>query len=128
MACIPALAHHGASAFDTGRRITLKGTVTEWFWANPRCFLKVDVSGENGSMVHWIAETSNPPDMLNLGWSKQSFKPGDPVTVILEPVKNGRPVGRILDVMFADGKTLHASGRPPGAGSGPSKPGYDNKQ
>jgi len=131
IASVPLLAHHGASAFDTGKKITLKGTVTQWFWANPHCFLKFDVNGDNGALVHWIAETSNPPDMLNLGWSKQSLKPGDQVSVTLEPVKNGRPVGRVLEVIFADGKTLHASGRPPSTGSGPvsgPKPGYDDKQ
>ena len=67
----------------------------------------------NGEVVHWVAETSNPPDMANLGWTKQSFKPGDEVTVIVEPVKNGRPAGRVLQVKFSDGRTLFATGRPP---------------
>jgi len=112
---LPVFAHHGASAFDTGKRVTLKGTVTEWFWANPHCFLKFDAQGGNGTTAHWVAETSNPPDMINMGWSKQSFKPGDEVTVTVEPVKNGRPVGRVLEVVLADGKTLHATGKPPAA-------------
>ena len=111
-------AHHGASAFDTGKKITLKGTVTEWFWANPHCFLKFDVAGDNGSVAHWIAETSNPPDMLNLGWSKQSLKTGDEITVTIEPVKNGRPVGRVLEVVFADGRTLHTSAKSPAPSTG----------
>jgi Family of unknown function (DUF6152) len=106
-------AHHGSSAFDTGKKLTLAGTVTEWFWANPHCFLKFDAKNENGEVVHWVAETSNPPDMANLGWTKQSFKPGDEVTVTVEPVKNGRPAGRVLQVTFSDGRTLHATGRPP---------------
>lgn len=106
-------AHHGSSAFDTGKRLTLAGTVTEWFWANPHCFLKFDAKNENGEVVHWVAETSNPPDMANLGWTKQSFKPGDEVTVTVEPVKNGRPAGRVLQVKFSDGRTLFATGRPP---------------
>ena len=112
---LSAFAHHGASAFDTEKRLTLKGTVTEWFWANPHCFLKFDVQGSDGTTVHWVAETSNPPDMINMGWSKQSFKPGDQVTVTVEPVKNGRPVGRVMEVALPDGKTLHATGKPPAA-------------
>lgn len=108
-------AHHGSSAFDTGKKLTLAGTVTEWFWANPHCFLKFDVKNDQGEVVHWIAETSNPPDMANLGWTKQSFKAGDEVTVTVEPVKNGRPAGRVLVVTFPDGKTLYATGRPPNA-------------
>src|SRR5579871_2366374 len=72
-------AHHGTASFDTSKKLTLSATVTEWFWANPHCFLKFDVKGENGDVVHWIAETSNPADMTNVGWSKQILKPGDDV-------------------------------------------------
>ena len=54
---VPMFAHHGAAQFDVGKKFTAKGTVTEWFWANPHCFLKFDVKGENGEVVHWIAET-----------------------------------------------------------------------
>ena len=42
----PAVAHHGAATFDTGKEITLKGVVTEWIWANPHCFLKFDAKDE----------------------------------------------------------------------------------
>ena len=95
----------------------MKGTVTEWFWANPHCFLRYDVKGDNGQVEHWVVETSNPPDMINSGWSKQSLKPGDPVTVTVEPVKNGRPVGHLLQVVLPDGKTLSAWGGVKGAAS-----------
>lgn len=108
-------AHHGAAAFDTNKRLTLSGTVTQWFWANPHCFLKFDVKGENGEVVHWIAETSNPADMTNRGWDKQSFKPGDEVTLTVEPVKNGRPAASVLEVILPNGKTLYATGKAPGA-------------
>src|SRR5579872_4234456 len=99
-------AHHGASEFDPTKRVTLKGTVVEWFWANPHCFLKFDVKDDSGNVVHWVAETSNPPDMLNRGWSKQTFKPGDEVTVTLRPVKTGRSVGSVVQVVLPDGKVL----------------------
>jgi hypothetical protein len=46
--------------------------------------------------------------MVNLGWSKQSFKPGDEVTVTVEPVKNGLPIGRIEQVVLANGQILKA--------------------
>jgi hypothetical protein len=113
-ASAPLSAHHGTAAFDTSKKITLAGTVTEWFWANPHCFLKFDVKGENGEIVHWIAETSNPADMTNVGWNKQILKPGDEVKVTVEPVKNGRPAGRVLEVMLPNGKTLYATGKNPG--------------
>ena len=108
-ASAPLFAHHGNVAFDTSKKFTLKATVTEWFWANPHCFLKFDAQDEHGSVVHWVAETSNPSDMSNRGWSKQTFKPGDQVTVTLTPVRNGRPVGRVLQVVLANGQTLSAA-------------------
>ena len=103
---VPLFAHHGAAAYDTTKKITVKATVTEWFWANPHCFLKFDAKDDKGDAVHWATETSNPADMTNLGWSKQSFKPGDEVTVTFEPVKNGQPIGRIEQVVLASGQIL----------------------
>jgi len=105
---VPLFAHHGGAAYDTAKKITVKGIVTEWFWANPHCFLKFDAKDDKGDVVHWATETSNPADMTNLGWSKQSFKPGDEVTVTFTPVKNGQLVGRIEQVALADGQILKA--------------------
>jgi hypothetical protein len=102
----PLSAHHGSAAFDAGKQAVMKGTVTRWVWANPHCFLSYDVKDDGGSVTHWVVETSNPPDMINRGWSKETFKPGDEVTVTVEPVKSGKPVGRLLEVVLPDGKTL----------------------
>jgi hypothetical protein len=109
IASTPLLAHHGNASFDTEKKLILKATVTQWFWANPHCFLKFDAKDDQGNVVHWVAETSSPPDMTNRGWSRQSFKPGDQVTVTLQPVKNGQPVGRVLEVLLPNGQTLSAS-------------------
>ena len=101
-------AHHATAVFDLGKRLTLTGMVTEWFWANPHCLLRFDVKNDNGETTHWVAETQAPPNMTPFGWSKQSFAVGDQVKVTLEPVKNGQPLGRILQVLLPDGKTLVA--------------------
>lgn len=119
---VPLFAHHGTAAFDPEKRITLKGTVTQWFWANPHCFLQFDVKDDSGEVKHWVAETSNPPDMINHGWTKQSLHEGDQITVTLQPVKNGKPIGRVLEVVLPSGQKL-------GNGFGPvSKPQDDSKQ
>ena len=104
---VPVSAHHGSAAFDAGKQVVMKGMVTRWVWANPHCFLSYDVKDESGNLTHWVVETSNPPDMINRGWSKETFKPGDEVTVTVEPVKSGKPVGRLLEVVLPNGKTLH---------------------
>ena len=103
---LPLFAHHGTAVFDTDKTVTMKGTVTEWDWSNPHCLLQFDIKNEAGQVVHWIAETQNPAEMVSLGWGKSSFKTGDEVTVTLMPVKNGRPYGRIKLVVLADGKTF----------------------
>lgn len=105
-----AVAHHGAATFDTGKKLVLEGIVTEWVWANPHCFLKFDVKEQDGTVRNWTVETSNPPDMVNRGWSRRSFKAGDRVTVTVEPVKSGNPVGRVLEVAFPDGRILSTRG------------------
>jgi hypothetical protein len=103
---VPLVAHHGAAQFDVGKKVMVKGTVTEWFWSNPHCFLRFDAPGADGQVVHWAVETQSGPNILPQGFSKQSFKVGDEVTVTLEPVKNGRPMGRLLQVVLPNGSTL----------------------
>jgi len=117
----PLLAHHANAVFDVGKKVTVKGTVTEWFWANPHCLLGIDVKADNGRVVHWVAETQAPPNMIPFGWSKQSFAAGDEVTVTIEPVKNGQPLGRILQAVLPDGKTLVAGA--PAIPAGDAAPG-----
>ena len=104
----PVFAHHGTAAFETEKKITLKGVVTEWFWSNPHCLLQFDVKGGDGQVAHWIGETQNPITMINGGWSKQAFKAGDQVTVVVYPVKNGKPLGRIKTVTDPSGKVYDA--------------------
>jgi hypothetical protein len=130
---VPVFAHHGTAVLDTSKTLTMKGTVTEWDWSNPHCLLQFDIKSEGGQVVHWIAETQNPAEMVSLGWGKASFKPGDEVTVALMPVKNGHPYGRIKQVVLPDGKTLITTkeGLTPkesGDSSGSSKSGDYPKQ
>jgi len=111
-------AHHGAASFDTTKEYTLKGKVTEWIWANPHCFLKFDAKDDTGDVRNWAVEVSNPTDMSRLGWARTSFKFGDEVTVTLQPVKNGAPVGRLRRVVLPNGETLGSGG----GGRGPAAP------
>jgi hypothetical protein len=106
------VAHHGSASFDTSKKVTLKGTVTEWIWANPHCFLKIDAMDDTGTVRNWALETQNPIGMTQRGWSRNLFKIGDEVTVVLEAVKNGAAVGRIVTVTLPNGSTLQAGALP----------------
>ena len=117
---VPIGAHHGAASFDTGKELVLKGTVTEWIWSNPHCFLKFDVKDESGTRS-WMVETQNPTDMSRRGFARTSFKPGDAVTVTVEPLKNGLPVGRIKSVVLPNGQTLVAIASAPPASPQPAR-------
>jgi len=121
---VPLGAHHGTANFenDPAKRVTVKGTVVEWVWANPHCFLQFDAKGGDGKMVRWVVETSNPPDMVNRGWSIRTFKAGDPVTVTIRPVKSGKPVGSVVQVVLADGRVLSAVGGEPASAAPAAAP------
>lgn len=99
-------AHHGNAAFDSSKKLTFKGTVTQWIWSNPHCLLKFDVKGKDGQLAHWIGETQAPINMVPSGWKQQSFKPGDEISITVEPMKDGRPYGRIEQVTLPNGSTL----------------------
>jgi hypothetical protein len=101
-----ALAHHGAASFDNDKVLTLKGTVTEWLWLNPHCFLKIDVKDESGTVKNWNLELGNPTDTSTVGYRRTTFKAGDEVTVTITPVKSGAPTGRLRTVILPNGQKL----------------------
>jgi hypothetical protein len=115
---LPLSAHHGGAAYDVGKPLTLRGTVIQWYYSNPHCLLTLEVKGEGGKVVTWMAETQAPPIMFPAGYRRDTFKPGDEVTVVVSPAKNGRPVGHIREVVTAAGWTLGGGGqsvpKPPG--------------
>jgi len=108
---LPLAAHHGGAAYEVGKPVTLKGIVTQWYYSNPHCLLTVQVKGEDGAVVTWIAETQGPSIMFPAGYRRDTFKPGDQVTVTVDPAKNGRPVGHIREVITASGWTLGGGGQ-----------------
>jgi hypothetical protein len=106
VASVPVAAHHGDASFGNGTPVSVKGTVTEWFWANPHCLLKFDVKADDGTVNHWVGETQSPANITDYGWNKFMFKAGDQVTVTIRPVKNRNFVGPIDAVVLADGKVF----------------------
>jgi hypothetical protein len=90
---VPMLAHHGAASFDETKTVTVTGTVTEYIWANPHVYVKLDAKDDSGKTEHWVVEAQNPVSMNAIGWRKDTFKPGDVVSVDVNQAKNGSPVG-----------------------------------
>jgi hypothetical protein len=103
---IPLWAHHGNAAYDTDNPITIKGTVTEFSWTNPHVQIYLDVKDSKGNVVHWSVETYSPGKLVRAGWSKESVKAGDVVSINLIPAKSGAPVGFLHKLVLPDGKEL----------------------
>ena len=106
---VPLSAHHGTASFDTGKTVTVKGTVTEYVWSNPHVLVKVDAKDENGEIAHWVLEAQNPVTQAGRGWSKNTFKAGDEVSLDITPAKNNRPVGEIRGRIVINGKEFKES-------------------
>jgi hypothetical protein len=106
MLSVSASAHHGMSAYDFQRQITVKGTVRAFEFANPHVLLHVDVKDGRGKVTEWVAETGSPNMMRRGGWTKSSVKPGDEITVIGHPAKDGSPSMRFVKIVLANGQEL----------------------
>jgi hypothetical protein len=105
----PAVAHHGSQGYDFTKRITLKGTVSRFVWANPHCQIYLDSKDGNGKVTNWGVELNNPGNLVRLGWTHVALKEGDDVTLVFNPGKDEKPVGICVDVFFPDGRKLHSS-------------------
>jgi hypothetical protein len=84
--------------------VTIEGTVTEYIWANPHVYVKVDAKDASGKTVNWVLEGQTVVNQANAGWTKDMFKPGDHVLIDARPAKGGRPVGIIGDRIVINGK------------------------
>ena len=100
---VPLFAHHGAASFDTSKMVTVTGTVTEYIWTNPHVLVKLDAKDDSGNVSHWVVEAWNPVTQASRGWSKNTFKPGDEVSLDINPAKNGQPVGEVRGRIVING-------------------------
>jgi hypothetical protein len=110
----PAAAHHSFSMFDGSRQITLTGSVSSFEWTNPHVYIEMDVPGESGGVKHWSIELGSPSILRNSGWKHDTLRPGDKVTVIVNPLKNGNSGGFLVQANLSDNRKLgNGPGREP---------------
>ena len=99
-------AHHSFSAFDTGTEKTITGTVNRFEWTNPHTWVWVDVADGKGGVVRWGVEGMSPNYLARRGWTKNTFKAGDKVTLTVRPMRDGSPGGMFVRGILADGKPI----------------------
>ena len=108
--CVPLFAHHGSATYDTQKVVVLKdATITKFIWANPHSIAMFDVKDDKGNVAHWAAEAGSPSALSLIGWTKNSLKAGDTVTVYTFQSKTGNTVGRLNKIVLPDGTTLKDS-------------------
>jgi len=101
-----ALAHHSAAMFDPEKVKELTGTIKEFQWKNPHVWIQVMVPNAAGAKEEWSIEGGGPNSLSRQGWRPTSFKPGDTVTIKVNPMKDGSPGGLFVGAKLPDGKTL----------------------
>ena len=108
-----ASAHHANSAFDRAQSVTVTGKVTRWQFINPHAGLWLEVTDENGNVVEWSAEFQGTLDLYrNFSWNKDTFKPGDTITITGFPARDGAPTMGARIVEFADGSEVDLRSAP----------------
>lgn len=99
-------AHHGVPNFDMSRTVTVKGVVVDYQLVNPHMEMKVKVTDEGGNSVDWNVEAVSLLMMLRAGFKRDTFKPGDLVTVTGHPNKDGKPTMVLVKIVLPDGREM----------------------
>ena len=107
MVSVPLFAHHGAAAYETGKPVTVQGTVTEFKFINPHCEIFVDVKDASGKVENWIGELGGVTGLSRTGWTKSLVKPGDQITLIGNRPRNGATALRLQKVVLSNGKEIN---------------------
>jgi len=100
------LAHHGLAQFDTTHVVSLQGTVTDFQWIQPHAVIHADIRDDKGKVANWALELGSPIMLGRHGWSPDSLKRGDRLTVFGFRAKDGSPYMSVGRIELADGKSL----------------------
>ena len=115
LASATATAHHGGAAYDAEKTVEVVGTVTRFEFVNPHVLIYAAVTDEDGTVVEWSGELTSPnrlarSERSTVKWHRDLFQPGDDITLIGHPARNGAPSLRLREVLDGDGRALIGGG------------------
>src|SRR5215470_11282438 len=106
----PVMAHHSfAAEFDASKPVQLTGTVTKIEWMNPHAYFYIDVKDSSGKVESWGLEMGSPNGLMRQGWTRNSLKVGDEVTVDGSMAKDGSKIANARSVTLGNGTRLFAA-------------------
>jgi hypothetical protein len=106
-AALPVAAHHSGAMFDDKATVTLSGTVKEFQWTNPHCWIQLVVPAtQGGQAVEWSVEMGAPFELFRTGLRPKTLKPGDKLTVLVHPMRDGTHAGLFMSATGSDGKPI----------------------
>ena len=97
-------AHHSFAPYETTVQVKLAGVVTSFKWANPHVYMEIEADAGSGPSRHWLIECASTSILNRAGWKFNLLKPGDRVTLIVSPLRNGEPAALLKQLTLADGK------------------------
>ncbi|MDR2214414.1 MAG: hypothetical protein LBE59_01060 [Nevskiaceae bacterium] len=106
----PALAHHSFAMFDSEHQIRLQGEVTEFIWQNPHVYIHLNAPDSKGKMREWTIECANPGILNRTGWKFNMIKKGDPITIVVAPLRTGEAGALLKEIKLADGRKFGNGG------------------
>jgi hypothetical protein len=100
------VAHHSTAIYDSDNPIELVGTVKEWQFTNPHCFIVLETVGADGVAQTWSVEGGNTAGLFRRGWTPQTLQPGDEIMLTVRPLRSGAFGGNYSNPRWADGTPI----------------------
>lgn len=103
----PGQAHHSFAMFDQAKQVTVEGVVREFQFTNPHSWIQLQVTPvAGGAAEEWSIELLSPNVLARQGWKRNTIKPGDKVSLLINPLRDGNKGGNLITVTLPNGVTL----------------------